>query len=541
VLLLLDNARDVAQVRPLLPGGAANLVLVTSRNRLSGLVAREGAQPVALDVLDEPAAVGLLTERIGAARAAAEPDAVSRLVKRCAGLPLALGIVAARAVCGDSLTAIADELQQERLDALDLDDSSTGVRAVFSWSLRSISETAARVFVLLGLHPGPDFAVEAVASLAALPLAETRRVMAELVTSSLVSPSGTGRYALHDLLRDYAVDRVVQLPDAEREQAWRRVVDHYFHTAHGCRLRLSDVISTAVHGSPAPGVLVIGQNWDADQSSRWLESELPILLGLLDLVEDDLVWRLVQIHHAYACRKLHLGNAERVYRTGLAAAQRTGDVYGQSRMHRFVGASLLSSNELVEAEHHLRQALHFDVLAGDVRSELNVACGLAYTLERQHRYQDMLEALLAVHPRSLNHDVDYDVASHLGALGRAYYRVGDVDRALEHCGRAAELFAGLDALPDVDASENQGILGEIHLQLGRPEDAVRCHSEAVRLLRVNRNVSALTEFLVPLAKAHLAAGDRVSARERLVEQLELCEELGYGETEEARELLASLD
>jgi DNA-binding SARP family transcriptional activator/tetratricopeptide (TPR) repeat protein len=541
VLLVLDNARDAEQVRPLLPGGAGNLVLITSRNRLKGLVAREGAQPVALDVLDEQAAVDLLGERIGAARVAAEPDAVSRLVKRCAGLPLALGIVAARAAFGDSLTTLVDELEQERLDALDLDDPATGVRAVFSWSLRSVSDHAARVFVLLGLHPGPDFAVEAVASLAALPRAEARRVLAELASNSLVSTSGSGRYALHDLLRDYAAERVAQLPDAERAQAWRRLVDHYFHTTHGCWTRTSDVVNTAVPSPPAPGVLVLGQDWDRDESFAWFAAEHAVLIGLLDRVEDDLVWRLVQMQHTYSGHRLALGSGERTYRAGLAAAQRTGDIYAQSRMHRFLGARLLGVNELGAAEHHLRQALHFDALAGDVRSELNVACGLAYTLERQHRYQDMLEALLHVHPRSLNHNVAYDVASHLGALGRAYYRVGDVDRALEHCGRAAELFAGLEHLPDIDGGENQEILGEIHLQLGRPEEAVRCYSESVRLHRVNGNVRALTESLVPLAKVHLAAGDRASARERLAEHLALCAEVGYGDTAETEELMASLD
>lgn len=170
-----------------------------------------------------------------------------------------------------------------------------------------------------------------------------------------------------------------------------------------------------------------------------------------------------------------------------------------------------------------------------------MACGLAYVLERQERYQEMLEALLEVHPRSLNHDVAYDVASHLGTLGRAYFRTGDVGRALEHCGKAAELFGGLDNLYDIDASNNQEILGEIHLQLGRPEEAVRHYSESVRLHKVTGNVTGLLEALVSLAKVHLATGDRASARERLVEQLSLCEELGYGDTEEAQELLASLD
>jgi tetratricopeptide (TPR) repeat protein len=228
-------------------------------------------------------------------------------------------------------------------------------------------------------------------------------------------------------------------------------------------------------------------------------------------------------------------------RLGLAAAQRVGSTYAQSRMNRFLGASLLMGSRYDEAEHYIREALRFDVEAGEVRSVLNVSVGLAFILEKQERHEEALEALLEVHPLVHNHDVPYDVGSLLGALGRAYLRVGDVDRAFEFCERSVEAFAGLDKLVDSDASHAHETLAEIHLRFGRYAEAVRHLSEAARLHRVMKHVGGLIDVLVPLAKAHIAAGDHASARECLAEQVALCEEAGYGDAEEARQLLASLD
>ncbi|MDT7786853.1 MAG: hypothetical protein QOF58_5272, partial [Pseudonocardiales bacterium] len=540
VMLLLDNARDAEQVRPLLPGGPGNLVLITSRNRLSGLVAREGAQPVALDVLDDQAAVDLLTERIGAERVAAEPDAVSRLVERCAGLPLALGIVAARAAFGDTLTALADELEQERLDALDLDDATTGVRAVFSWSLRSVSEAAARVFVLLGLHPGPDFTVAAAASLAALSTAETRRALNELSSSSLVHSCANGRFGQHDLLRDYAAERAAELPAAQRDEASRRMHDHYLHTTHHAWKLIADVTRELVPGPPAVGAVVVGE-FTPDRSDQWYEAELQVLLLLVERVEDDLAWRFAVMMNVYVNFRSHVDVAERVLRSGLAAAQRVGDIYPQSRLHRFVGVVMLNRNLLDEAEHHIRRALWFDAQADDVRSLLNVTCGLALILQKQERHEEALEVLLDVHPRSVNHDVPYDVASHLGALGRAYLNLGDLKRAFEHLQQSADVFARMDKFADVDPASTQATLGEICLMLGRHAEAVEHYRNSVRMARQVANRSSLVDLLPGLAKAHIVVGDREGARENLVELLSLCEELGMGNADEARELLISLD
>jgi hypothetical protein len=189
MLVVLDNARDPAQVRPLLPGSAGCLVVVTGRTWLAGLVAAEGAGQLSLDVLDDAEAAELLTGRLREKRTMAEPEALAELIALCAGLPVALVIVAARAATQQlSLSSLAAELRdsKNRLDALTTGDSDTDVRSVFSWSYLSLSAPAARLFRLAGLHPGPSLSAQAAASLAGLPLSAARRALRELASARLI-------------------------------------------------------------------------------------------------------------------------------------------------------------------------------------------------------------------------------------------------------------------------------------------------------------------------------------------------------------------
>jgi DNA-binding SARP family transcriptional activator len=209
VLIVADNARDAGQVRPLLAAGPGCLVVVTSRNRLTGLVASHGAHPVTLGVLAEPEAAQLLASRLGAARLAREPGAVADLIRLCAGLPLALSITAARAAArpGLSLARLAAELTEARLDALATGERETDVRAAFSWSYHSLSDAGAELFRWLGAHAGPDVSAATAASVAGRALPETRKILSELTDAHLIEEGPDGRYSLHALLRAYAAER----------------------------------------------------------------------------------------------------------------------------------------------------------------------------------------------------------------------------------------------------------------------------------------------------------------------------------------------
>ncbi|MER8069113.1 BTAD domain-containing putative transcriptional regulator [Streptomyces sp. NPDC094034] len=244
MLILLDNARDAEQIRPLLPGSFGCLVIVTSRSQLTGLVANDGAHPLTLNPMTPAEAHGFLARRIGAARLAAEPRAADELITLCARLPLALAIVAARAATypGFTLDAIAQELRdnQGSLDAFTGYDPTTDIRAVFSSSYEALSAPAARLFSLLGLHSGPDLSVPAAAALAGLSPRETQRLLGELTGAHLLSARAAGRYILHDLLRVYAVERVLaEETPQERDGALERLWSWYLHTADAADAHLN--------------------------------------------------------------------------------------------------------------------------------------------------------------------------------------------------------------------------------------------------------------------------------------------------------------
>jgi DNA-binding SARP family transcriptional activator len=211
MLVLLDNARDAEQVRPLLPGSAACVVLVTSRDQLTGLVVAEGAYPVSLGLLTEADAADLLARRLGAARLSAEPEAVRELIGLCARLPLALAVVAGRASGrpGVPLTQITSELRAARLDALATGEPATDLRAVLSWSYGCLTPPAAAMFRALGLHPGPDITPARAAALAGVDPRQARAALIELARAHLIEEHAPGRFALYGLLRAYATDLAV--------------------------------------------------------------------------------------------------------------------------------------------------------------------------------------------------------------------------------------------------------------------------------------------------------------------------------------------
>jgi hypothetical protein len=211
MLILLDNARDGAQVRPMLPGSPGCLVLVTSRSQLTGLAAAEGARLLTLEVLAIDEARALLARRLGNQKVTAEPAAVAELIALCAQLPLALNIAAAHAVASpaEPLLSLVAGLRdrRERLDALDAGEPASSVRAVLSWSYQNLSPQSARMFRLLGIHPGPDITACAAASLAGISSDQARRALAELTATHLLSGQPHGRFAFDDLLRAYAAEQ----------------------------------------------------------------------------------------------------------------------------------------------------------------------------------------------------------------------------------------------------------------------------------------------------------------------------------------------
>lgn len=288
MLIVLDNAQDSQQVRALLPGAPGCLVLVTSRNRLTGLAAAQGARLIPLDVLTESEARDLLISKLGAGRVGTELTAVGELVELCARLPLALSDLAARAATRPSLplSGLATEMRDERgrLDALETGEAATSIRKVFSWSHAKLSQPAGRMFSLLGIHPGPDITAPAAASLAGLSRSQTHVALAELCDQHLITEHVPGRYLCHALLRTYAAEAAhIRDNVADRRAAVHRVLDHYLHTAIKASATLcphSRSIEVTL-GQPMPGVLPEKIAGPA-QAAQWFENEWRVLLAAID-------------------------------------------------------------------------------------------------------------------------------------------------------------------------------------------------------------------------------------------------------------------
>jgi tetratricopeptide (TPR) repeat protein len=530
VLVVLDNARDAAHARPLLPGAPGCLVLVTSRRRLSGLVADAGAYPMTIDLLPPAEGRELLVHRIGADRAAAEPGAVDGILAACAGLPLALSIVAARAATQPqlSLAGLATELHSPdaRLDALDLGDADAGVRAIFSWSYHALSAGAARLFRLLGLHSGPDIATAPAASIAGLPVPQVRPLLAELTRAHLLEEPASGRYSCHDLLRTYATELAAKnLPAEDRQAAVHRLLDHYLHTAHAATLLLNPH-RNPISPLPARSGVTVTAVRDHDEALAWFTVEHRALLAAIGLATavglDTHAWQLAWAIMTYLDRCGHRADWAATQCAALAAAQRSGDPIGQAHAHRGLGRAYIHLGRFDEAAAHLRQALDLHGALADQAGAAQTHLDLAWLCERRNDQREALhhaERALEIY-RAAGHR--YGQANALNAVGWQHAQLGDHQRALDCCCEAIDIHREVGDRPG--EADTWDSLGYVHHQLGGYAEAVSCFRQAIELYRGagNRYVEAST--LLSLGETHCAAGDLDAARTTWQAALALFEE-----------------
>jgi DNA-binding SARP family transcriptional activator len=348
ILIVLDNAHDEEQVRPLLPPGPGCLTVVTSRNKMTGLAVAEGARLLVLDPLTPDEACRMLSARLGRHRPHGNPETIAEIARLCAFLPLALAAAAARAADSPALllSGLAAELRASRprldaLDALDAGDPAVCVRSVFSWSYRELSAGGQRMFRVMGLHPGPDIAIAAAASLAGTSPAETHHSLAELTRLHLVSEHIPGRYACHDLLRAYAAEQAATLDDEARGAATGRILDHYLHSAYAASRVLDPARDVQVN--PAlPRPPVVPEHFaDPGQALAWLTAEHRVLLAAVRLAADNAfdtyAWQLPLAMMPFFSRTGHWHEQVAAQRTALAAAERLGDLGAQAISCRVLG------------------------------------------------------------------------------------------------------------------------------------------------------------------------------------------------------------
>jgi DNA-binding SARP family transcriptional activator len=339
-LLVLDNALDSAQVRPLLPGAPGCLTIITSRNRMDGLLVAEGARFVPLGLLTRAEGVEFLIRRVGKDRVYAELAAAEAIVDLCGRLPLALGLASARAVLRPTfpLASIAAELRETQggLDAFTSRDSRTDMRSVFSWSYQALSPGAARLFRLLSLHPGFDISVPAVASLAGERPADVMPLIDELIDGHMLTAHAPGRFTWHDLLRTYAAELCADQDDENvRAAARRRVFEHYMRTAHAADVLLAPHRDRDAP-PPAPAGVFPRQLTDQREAADWLAQERPVLIATVEQAGADgtpsstYCWRLAAALERFLDRHGRWREQLQIQTTALDAARRAGDLRGRA-------------------------------------------------------------------------------------------------------------------------------------------------------------------------------------------------------------------
>jgi DNA-binding SARP family transcriptional activator len=544
VLIVLDNARDPEQVRPLLPGSAGCLVLVTSRNQLAGLVAVEGARPLTLGLLTLGEAGDLLARRLGAERLAAEPEAANEVIGLCARLPLALNIAAARGVAqpGLPLATLADHLRDAngRLAVLDTGDATASVRAVFSWSYDALSPLAARTFRCLGVHPGPDITGPATASLTATTRERARDALNELVSAHLITEHAPGRYACHDLLRAYAAEQAASHDtDVARRAALHRALDHYLHTASAASLLLEPLRDPITLDPP--------QSWvqpeelaDREESLEWFRAERQVLIAAITQAADHgfctHAWQLPWAVATFFDWQGYWQEMAATQQSALAATRQLGDRAGQVRTLRTLGTARLRLGAYAEATTHLAEAIELGRQIGDGALQARAHLDLAQIFDLQGRARDALghsEEALGLF-RSAGHRPGE--ANALNAVGWCHVQLGGYREALDYCGQALVVFREREDLTAQAATLDS--LGYAHLHLGNYAEAIASYQQALDTEGAAGDRHFQAKHLTHLGDAHHAAANPDSARRAWQQALTILDELRHPDADQVRARLS---
>ncbi|MEV4111048.1 BTAD domain-containing putative transcriptional regulator [Nonomuraea sp. NPDC049695] len=538
VLVVLDNTRDAEQVRPLLPGSPGCVVVITSRDRLTGLVATHGAHCVTLDLFSPEEAVALLVRLLGAERVAAEPAAAHELARLCGFLPLALRIAAANLTSRPekSIAAYLAELRAgDRLGGLAVaGDPQAAVRIAFDHSYDRLPPESRRLFRLLGLVPGPQVSVPGAAALAGVAVEVAGRLLDELADAHLVEPRGHGRYGLHDLLGLYARRRAQQHDgQAHCEAALERLLDWYLHSIDAAaellypeEVRLPPLPSAAGTSSPTAFI-------DHSQAAAWLEVELANLVAATQYAADHgphpAAWRLADALRGYFWQRRPMVEWLLVAQAGLDAATVAGDVRAQALSHLSLGQANRAASRSQPARRHIATALTLARQAGWTDGQaaaLFCQANVAMMAGDLHQSADDLAQAVELYRRSGWLGGEAECLFDLGLTERV---LGRLHEAAQHQTQALALYRRLDS--HIGVTSTLGALGEIDHDLGRLETARRRLTSAMRLYQELGLRFGHGYFLRCLAALDRDAGRTKEALAQAQDALRLAGEIGDRFTE----------
>jgi DNA-binding SARP family transcriptional activator len=510
MLVVLDNAHDAAQVRPLLPGTASCAVLVTTRSRMPDLAS---TRLVDLNVLDDDEALALFTRIVGDERAAAEPEATAELLLACAGLPLAIRICAARLATrsGWTIRAMASRLRDEhrRLDELRVGDLA--VRASFQVSFASLPAAdqpdgvaPADAFRMLGLWHGPS-----ISSAAAAALYGTREYLAEdaleaLVDAHLLESTTAGWYKFHDLLRVYSSERAVaDLSGQVRDAAIGRLLTWYMRTADAAATAVSphryNVPLEAAPDSPNPLSFVA-----AEDALAWYDSERVNIVAATRQASQcglhEIAWRLPAPLFSVFSRRGNWADLITTNRIALESAREAGNRQGEAWVLNTLGQALgiIRNSESIG---FLEQSLSIRREIGDRMGEAQAANNVADAYEALGRGEEAVDLLR--HALELNRKVGYRYgeAVALSNLGAALLHLDRAAEAIDFLRQSRSIFTEIGFLDGAGYALHS--LGRCYLSLGRDADALDCMQQALASHQAagNRNRQAVTLRSLGLAQS----------------------------------------
>jgi DNA-binding SARP family transcriptional activator/tetratricopeptide (TPR) repeat protein len=531
MVIVLDNAGSADQVRPLLPGTASCTVLVTSRDALAGLIVGDGAVRLDLDALPLSEAVALVRTLTGA-RVDADPGAAAELAGQCCRLPLALRVAAELAVSRPSvpLAALVSELAdvRTRLDVLATGgDPRTEVRTVFSWSYDRLDADAARIFRLLGLHPGPVFEPYATAALTGATLPQARHALDVLNRGHLLSWSAPGRYDMHNLLRGYAGDLAAALDGQERLAALTRLFGYYLNTAAAAM----DLLYPAEHdehprvpelATPVPPLA------DPATARDWLDGERAMLVVVSGHTAvhgwPDYATRLAITLSSYLGSGGYFPEALAVFGDALVAARLTGDRAAEATALTLIGNVDWLQSRFPRASDHYRQALVLARECGDQAREAQALGGIGLCETALGRYEQA-----ARHQHDvlvLYRDIGDRVgeARALGNLALARRLQGHYQEAV---GYQQELLVLSREIGDREGEALALIgLGTVDLRLGRYQEAEGHLTQGLAITRETRNPVSASGILVRIGEVHERLGRLGEAADDFEQALAVLREVG---------------
>lgn len=520
VLVVLDNARDIDQVRPLIPGTPGSVAVVTSRNSLAGLVATEGACLLTLELPTVDVARETMARRLGEDRVAAEREAVDEIIDRCGRLPLGLAIVAARAVArpGFALGSIARDLRETEgsLDAFDTSGSfSVNVRTVFSWSYELLSTAAATLFRLLCLHPGPDFTVAVSASLVSVPVKQARALVAELRSAALVNEYAPGRYSLHDLVRAYATELCGATESAqELTDARGRMLEHYLYSAAAATTMANPYYTPVVSPRKRPGVLP-EEPENAEAAMLWFRAEQDVLDRAVTLAADvgmeTLAWRLaIEVQPRFQWLGAY-HDWLRIMRVALAAAVRVEDRAGEAHVRRSLAGAYYFLGRYDESRAELERVQGMFAELGLVDEQAYVHTNLGDLMNRIGKPETALthhRKALEIH-RSAGYQLGE--ARALADIGLVQIHLGDYHDSIVTSRQAMAVLRELH--PDLNAEGIQVLknLGIAYARIDQFDEAVSILHDGLKLARTLGQRQLEAEALVALGDALHATGAAAAA------------------------------